>query len=216
MPLECGLGWHGPYEPIVQGYSGTASPYWASKGFVGLLLPPDHPEWTQPERPAPYETADAVTTLPGPGWLVQSTAADGLVRLHSHGSHGQALPPDQADPLYARLAHSRGTGPTTPGADPDNHFGLLVQVAEEEGQLTRRGPHSPLGSGPGWAASVHRPLLGNTELPGVRVTSVTLARGAIEVRIHRVVGAPPGQRRTAVRLGHGLAPGLRTPSPALL
>ncbi|MFD7754502.1 DUF2264 domain-containing protein [Streptomyces sp. NPDC059757] len=185
-------GWHGPYEPIVQGYSGTASPYWASKAFVGLLLPPDHPEWTQPERPAPAETADAVTTLPGPGWLVQSTAADGLVRLHNHGSHGQALPPDRDDPLYARLAYSTHTGPTTPGAEPDNHFGLLVQDADGKEQLTRRGSHTPLGSGPGWAASTHRPLLGDTELPGVGVTSVTLARGAVEARIHRVVGAPPG------------------------
>ncbi|MGW3643279.1 DUF2264 domain-containing protein, partial [Streptomyces sp. NPDC005143] len=123
---------------------------------------------------------------------MQSTAADGLVRLHNHGSHGQALPPDRDDPLYARLAYSTHTGPTTPGAEPDNHFGPLVQDADGKEQLTRRGSHTPLGSGPGWAASAHRPLLGDTMLPGVGVTSVTLARGAVEVRIHRVVGAPPG------------------------
>ena len=33
------LGWHGPDAAVLQGYSGPASPYWASKGFLGLLLP---------------------------------------------------------------------------------------------------------------------------------------------------------------------------------
>lgn len=189
-------GWHGPYEPIVQSYSGTASPYWASKGFVGLLLPPGHPEWAAVEQPSPAETADTVTALRGPGWLAQSTAADGLVRLHNHGSHGQILPPGHDDPLYARLAYSTRTGPTEPGAAADNHFGLLAEGPDGERKLTRRGAIRPLGSGPGWAASAHRPLVGEAELPDVEVTSVTLARGATEVRIHQVDGAAHG---TAVR-----------------
>ena len=54
------LGWHGPDEAILQGYSGPASPYWASKGFLGLLLPPDHEVWTAAEEPGPAERADAV------------------------------------------------------------------------------------------------------------------------------------------------------------
>ncbi|MEU6083589.1 DUF2264 domain-containing protein [Streptomyces sp. NPDC047108] len=205
------LGWHGPYAPIVQDYSGTASPYWASKGFVGLLLPPDHAEWTAPERPAPSEAADAVTPLPAPGWLVQSTAADGLVRVHNHGSHGQVFPPSRDDPLYARLAYSTRTGPTVPGEDPDNHFGLLAEDADGEHWLTRRGRITPLGSGPGWAASAHRPLVGDAELPGVTVTAVTLARGAAEVRIHRVRGAAPG---TDVRISGWAVDGRATVAAA--
>ncbi|MFJ5231887.1 DUF2264 domain-containing protein [Kitasatospora sp. NPDC088391] len=136
------LGWHGPYPPIVQPYSGPASPYWASKGFLGLLLPPGHPVWTATETPGPAETADAVTALPAPGWLIQSTAADGLVRLHNHGSDDQpADTPLPDDPLYARLAHSTRTAPTAPL--PDNHFALLI-----DGTPTDRGPLTPLGAGP--------------------------------------------------------------------
>jgi hypothetical protein len=181
------LGWHGPDLSLVQEYSGPASPYWASKGFAGLLLPPGHPVWTAVEEPAPVERADAVVPLPTPGWLIQSTAADGVVRLHNHGSDDQ--PADQVipdDPLYARLAHSTATGPAVDGA-PDNHLGLLV-----DGELSQRGPIRPLGAGDGWAASAHRPRICGTELAGVTVTSVTLAAGADEVHLHLVTGAAPG------------------------
>ncbi|RPK49120.1 DUF2264 domain-containing protein [Streptomyces sp. ADI93-02] len=178
------MGWHGPYPPVVQEYSGPASPYWAAKAFVGLLLPADHPEWTAVERAAPVEAGDSVTALPAPGWLVQATAADGVVRVHNHGSDGQIVHPERDDPLYARLAYSTHTGPTEPGAAPDNHFGLV-----EDGRITRRGRITPLGSGDGWTASVQRTPAGTA-----RLASMTLARGAAEVRIHRVEGAAPGTR----------------------
>jgi hypothetical protein len=60
------LGWHGPNEAVLQGYSGPASPYWASKGFLGLLLPPDHEVWTAVEEPGPVEREDAVTAIAPP------------------------------------------------------------------------------------------------------------------------------------------------------
>ncbi|MFF2743906.1 DUF2264 domain-containing protein [Kitasatospora sp. NPDC058048] len=180
-------GWHGPYPPMVQPYSGPASPYWAAKGFLGLLLPPEHPVWTAVEQPGPAELGDAVRPLPRPGLLIQSTAADGLVRLHNHGSDDQ--PADEVlpdDPLYARLAHSTATGPVLDGP-PDNHLGLVVG-----GTLTERGRIRPLGAGDGWAASEHRPRAGGAELPGVVVTSLVLAAGAEEVHAHLVSGAEPG------------------------
>src|SRR5699024_2343518 len=33
------LGWFGPWRRLAQRYSGTGSPYWASKGLLGLALP---------------------------------------------------------------------------------------------------------------------------------------------------------------------------------
>ncbi|MER7772596.1 DUF2264 domain-containing protein [Kitasatospora sp. NPDC096140] len=181
------LGWYAAHPPLVQEYSGPASPYWASKGFLGLLLPADHPAWTATEEPGPAEREDAVVPLPQPGWLVQSTAADGLVRLHNHGSDDQ--PADRVhadDPLYARLAHSTATAPVHEGP-ADNHFALLV-----DGRPSERGRIRPLGTGPGWAASSHRPRAGGGALPGVTVTSLVLARGRDEVRAHLVTGAEAG------------------------
>ncbi|WLW58381.1 DUF2264 domain-containing protein [Streptomyces sp. YU58] len=164
------LGWHGPDSRVLQGYSGPASPYWASKGFLGLLLPSDHPVWTAPEEPGPAERTDAVTPLAAPNWLLQSTRSDGLVRLHNHGSEDARY-----DPYYTRLAYSTATAPSS---SYDNS--VLV------GGDPSRTEIEPLGVGGGWAASRH------TAGGGARVTSVVLARGAVEVRIHRVAGAEPG------------------------
>ncbi len=179
------LGWHGPDASVLQGYSGPASPYWASKGFLGLLLPPDHEVWTASEEPAPAERADFVTPVGPPNWLLQSTRSDGVVRLHNHGSEDVRY-----DPYYTRLAYSTVT---TPAKTYDNS----VLVA---GDPSRTGIE-PLGAGEGWAASRH------TAGGGARVTSVVLAHGAVEVRAHLVAGAEPG---TAVRVTGWSAPdGLR-------
>lgn len=185
------LGWYGPYAPMLQSYSGPASPYWAAKGFLGLLLPADHPAWTAPEAPLPAETADTARPLGPTGLLLQSTASDGLVRLHNHGSNSTRAAPD---PYYARFAYSTRTGPTAPTADgrslPDNHFGLLL-----DGRPTTRGPATPQATGPGWVSSVHTPRHADgSALPGLRILSATLVHGRAELRAHLVTGAAPGTR----------------------
>ncbi|MFJ1604796.1 DUF2264 domain-containing protein [Streptomyces sp. NPDC088253] len=164
------LGWHGPDETVLQGYSGPASPYWASKAFVGLLLPPDHAVWTAREEPGPTDRADAVTPVGPPNWLLQTTTSDGLVRLHNHGSEDVRY-----DPYYTRLAYSTATAPS---ASYDNS--VIV------GDDASRTDIEPLGAGDGWVASRH------TAGGGARVVSLVVARGAVEVRAHLVAGADPG------------------------
>ncbi|MFE0678009.1 DUF2264 domain-containing protein [Streptomyces sp. NPDC058867] len=169
------LGWHGPDPAVLQDYSGPASPYWASKAFLCLLLPPEHEVWTAREEPSPAEGPDAAHPVTPPNWLLQSTASDGLVRLHNHGSEHPAY-----DPHYSRLAYSTATAPS-PAYDNS------VFVGEDPG----RTGIEPLGVGDGWAASRH------TVPSGARVTSAVLVRGAVEVRLHLVTGAEPG---TPVRI----------------
>ncbi|MFF4500897.1 DUF2264 domain-containing protein [Streptomyces sp. NPDC001401] len=179
------LGWHGPDPAVLQGYSGPASPYWASKGFLGLLLPPDHPVWTATEEPGPAERSDALTPIPAPNWLLQCTSSDGVVRLHNHGSEDVRY-----DPYYTRLAYSTVT-------EPSSSYDNSVILGDDPS----RTEIEPLGVGEGWVASRH------TAGGGARVTSVVLARGAVEVRAHLVAGAEPG---TAVRLtGWAAGEGLR-------
>lgn len=185
------LGWHGAHPATVQRYSGPGSPYWASKAFVCLLAGPDHPLWTDQEAATPSDGPDRVLPLPAAGLLVQS--AGGIVRLHNHGSdhvrphEGERAEDD--DPHYGRLAYSTRTGPTAIGNVADNHF--CVRLA---GVRSVRRRINPLGTGPDWAASWHRPVFaaGSPMVPGLRVESVTVARGGDELRIHRVLGAPPG------------------------
>ncbi|NUT95879.1 MAG: DUF2264 domain-containing protein [Saccharothrix sp.] len=157
-------GWYGPHEPTLQAYSGSASPYWAAKGFLGLVLPPSHPAWTSPE----VLTDDAgVVALPEPGFLLHRAPGDGTARLVNHGSTDHP-----GDPLYDRIAYSSRTGPTVEPAD--NTFAVLV-----DGEWCGRPALEPVGIGPDWAASRH------VATPGVVVEAVSVVRGASEVRIHR-------------------------------
>ncbi|WP_406499457.1 DUF2264 domain-containing protein [Streptomyces sp. NBC_00846] len=193
------LGWHGPHEATLQNYSAPASPYWASKAFVSLLAPEGHPLWTATEEPAPSEGPDRVLALPAPGLLVQSTRADGIVRLHNHGSdhvrphEGESGVTD--DPLYSRQSYSTVTGPTSSANTADNHLAVVV-AGVRSGRRVVRALGAGGGDGWGWAASWHRPVFtsGAPMVPGMRVESVTVVRGRYELRVHRVVGAPAEAR----------------------
>ncbi|MFI9029505.1 DUF2264 domain-containing protein [Streptomyces sp. NPDC053560] len=193
------LGWHGPHDASLQTYSGPGSPYWASKAFVALLAPAGDPLWTATEEAAPAEGADRVLALPAPGLLIQTTGADGIARLHNHGSdHVRPHEGDTAavhDVLYGRFAYSTGTGPAAPGNVPDNHLSV-----EAGGRASLRCRIQPLGAGSGdgwgWAASWHRPVFaaGPPMVPGLEVRSVTVVRGRYELRVHRAAGVPYGAR----------------------
>ncbi|RSM86691.1 DUF2264 domain-containing protein [Kibdelosporangium aridum] len=179
------LGWHGPHEPTLQNYSGPASPYWASKAFVCLLANADHPLWTEREAPIPEKTL----AVPAPGFLIQ--VADGIARLHNHGSdhvkpHEGESAADE-DPLYSRLAYSTKTGPTAKTNIPDNHFSVVVNGVRS----VRRRIH-PINAAGNWAASWHRPTFpsGPPMVPGLKVESITIAHGRYELRVHRVHKAP--------------------------
>ncbi|MFI6507134.1 DUF2264 domain-containing protein [Streptosporangium sp. NPDC050855] len=222
------LGWHGPFLPVTQPYSGPGSPYWASKGFIGLLLPASHPAWTATEEPAPVETADRVVALPAPGWLLHSTRRDGIVRLLNHGSDHNAPAPARAvdDPHYARLAYSTHAGPTyaapaptvdggtvdggtrdggTGGADEDGRAVVVdnhLAVVAPDGAASRRRRIERIGVADRFAASRYT----DDTLPGgpVTVETASVVHGPSEIRVHRVT-APAGH---VVRDGgHAVPPG---------
>ncbi|MFF7901680.1 hypothetical protein ACIP4X_33350 [Streptomyces sp. NPDC088817] len=122
------------------------------------------------------------------GVEVSSAAAANAVPVAEY-TPGMILAGD--DPHYGRQAYSTRTGPTAPGNVADNHLSVEVDGRPS----TRRRIH-PLGAGHGdgwgWAASWHRPVFvtGPPMVPGLRVESVTVAYGRLELRVHRVIGAP--------------------------
>jgi hypothetical protein len=125
------IGWHREFRPVRQLYTGSASPYWASKGMLGLLLPDDHPEWTS-TSPARDREAVSVRSLAAPGWLVVNSETDGVVRVLNHGSDGMKGPAGtvRADnPFYERIGFSNVTSPElSPAAiaEPlESHVALL-------------------------------------------------------------------------------------------
>ncbi|GAA2369322.1 hypothetical protein GCM10010404_24930 [Nonomuraea africana] len=183
VPDQRGLlsqGWYDTFLPTTQAYSGPASPYWASKGLLGLLLPPEHPVWTAREQMLPIDEGDLTVALPTAGLLLHGTRHDGIVRLVNHGSdHG--APPD--DPHYAKLAYSTRTAPESAehawARNVDNHLALL----SPDGVPSARGAIHPLECSGRTASSY-------TETPqGDRVTTTSLVRGPWEIRIHQITSA---------------------------
>ncbi|MCS0637749.1 DUF2264 domain-containing protein [Streptomyces sp. LP05-1] len=185
------LGWYGTFLPATQPYSGPASPYWVSKGFLGLLLPPDHPVWTEPELPLPVEKSDQYTALPAPGWLLHGTARDGIVRLVNHGSDLN-WPGTEAtdDPHYAKFGYSTATAPDTSPEARARNVGNHLALIGPDGTPSRRVSIQPLRCEGRRAASRHDARLpGGDETYPIETTSVL--HGPWELRVHRVT-APEG------------------------
>ncbi len=216
------LGWFRQWRPMAQWYSGPGSPYWASKGLAGLLLPADHPVWSSPdEEPA---RKDVLSIIAAPGWAASATGDDGLVRIANHGTDYAA--PGLAegdDPLYARLGYSTATAPLNhPEAriapldqaitlvdrdgrrshrcgmtllrreivDDDPASGVRVAVA-----ASRAEDHwvdAPADQFRGSNGGVQGPAT-----PAGATTTVSMLRGAWEVRLVRVHEAAPGTRLEA-------------------
>jgi hypothetical protein len=150
--------------------------------------------WTAPEEPGPVDTADTCLALPAPGWLLHSSAADGIVRLVNHGSDRLPPPPavDEDSPHYSKFAYASAAAPDTVGAGIDNHVALVAA----DGTASRRGRIHPLGATGCRAASWHTAFLPG-QGQGYRIETTSVVRGPWEIRVHRV----DGPRGAVVREG---------------
>ncbi|MCR1161581.1 DUF2264 domain-containing protein [Paenarthrobacter sp. UW852] len=199
------IGWHGEFAGMKQAYSGFGSPYWAAKGMLGLALPADHRVWTAVEAPLPVEVADTQRLITAPGWQVDGTAADGVVRIRNHATDHAvpgALVSDS--PLYARFGYSTHTFPDLNPESRDN----AVVFLSPDGALTHRTGFEYLGSFAEGGVQVgasrftahwiepdpdagpdHGSGVTGTATPGPSVTVVSATRGAVELRLVRVAGS---------------------------
>lgn len=177
-----GLGWHGDSASVLQPYNAPGSPHWASKGFLGLLLPADHPVWTATEEPQAVEEHDVRVPMAAPGWLAVGTRSDGLVRLLNHGSDGH---PQVDGRWYRRLAFSTATAPVEVDGLRDNVVDVPACDRPARHRGLRGGRVRPTG-----ADSSYRLDAGGRD---VVVDVATTVFGALEVRVarlHGVVGLP--------------------------
>ncbi|WP_129667686.1 DUF2264 domain-containing protein [Phytoactinopolyspora endophytica] len=194
------IGWHREFPRIRQLYTGAGSPYWASKAFLGLLLPPDHPAWTaEPESPLSWER-DSITLLEAPGWLVQTTHDDGVVRVINHGSDrlpDPAAAPVPDDPFYRRQSYATHSAPQllpeTIAAPVESHTALLdaAGLPSHRGGIERvhlaatvavsrcrpywldHGGTGAAGDSASWASVRHGPTF----------TTASVVHGSVELRL---------------------------------
>nr|WP_269328288.1 DUF2264 domain-containing protein [Kineosporia mesophila] len=224
------LGWHSPWPRIAQTYSGPASPYWASKAFLGLSLPAGHPAWTAPEEPLPVEKDDTAFVVAAAGWLVAGRRHDGTVRVVNHGTD-HARPGDLLTdaPWYARLAYSTATAPVISRPDERVLPDQSVVLVDRDGHPTSRTgfdrgriqtlPGGTLYGSSSWRASwidpdppAHDHGAGRpgTARPGPRLSVASLVHGDWEVRTVRLLDDPddprhPGQEATLRLSGWAVA-----------
>lgn len=137
------LGWHGGDSSILQSYNSPGSPQWAAKGFLGLLLPADHPAWTDVEEALPVEQADFTLPLKGPAWLAVGSRLTGTVRVLNAGSDGH---PQKDEPLYRRLAFSTATVPWLDAGCRDNDVYLTSRGSTSRHRGLRGGSVRPGGT----------------------------------------------------------------------
>ncbi|MBT2513827.1 DUF2264 domain-containing protein [Arthrobacter sp. ISL-30] len=210
------IGWHGEFPGMKQSYSGAGSPYWASKGMMGLALPADHPVWTDVEQPLPVEKGDTQRLIGPPGWQVNGTVADGVVRIHNHGTdHARAGDSTTDSPLYARLGYSTHSFPDLEPESLDNACVLM----DAQGSLTHRTGFEFLGQ-----AAVGDILLGasvgqakwimpdpergpdhgsgtsGTIAPGPRIGVASVSCAAVEIRIV-ILSGTAGCQPARLRIG---------------
>lgn len=133
------MGLFGQWPAMAQTYSGAGSPYWASKGFLGLMLPAEHPVWTAVEEPLPIEQGDVRRVIRAACWLVSGTASDGIVRVINHGAD-HALEGDRTgdSALYARFGYSSATLPPLTGATIDDPADNMVGALDAAARSTHR------------------------------------------------------------------------------
>jgi hypothetical protein len=220
-PDENGLlsiGWHGPRPEIAQAYSGPGSPYWASKGLLGIALPADHPVWTAPAEPLPIETGDVLRAVQAPGWIVSGRRDDGVVRVVNHGTDHAGEGDVRADsPLYARLGYA------TTVTDVDQPVVLVDDRGRSSHRTGLRTLAVRVENGVGVAGSTTlahwvdpepgqcdhgRGEEGRAE-PAGRLTVWSLVRGPWELRLIRVdePTAGAGRLRIGAHLEYPVAPG---------
>ncbi|MEU8386846.1 DUF2264 domain-containing protein [Micromonospora sp. NPDC048843] len=217
------LGWHGPWPRLAQSYSGPGSPYWASKGLLGIALPADHPVWMACEEPLPVEERDTLRAVQAPGWLISGTRADGIVRVVNHGTDHAVEGATVSDsPLYARLGYSTAT---TPVLDDNGWAAPLdqsVTLVDDAGRVTHRAGMRLLTvhvdtDGVGVAGSRalahfldpdpgqrdHGGGRAGRSRPAGHLTVYSLVRGPWELRLTRVDGLADGVEAAALRLRIG-------------
>lgn len=220
------MGWHGPWRALAQSYSGPGSPYWAVKGFLGLLLPADHPVWAAPAEPLLVEDGDALRAIASPGWIVSATATDGVVRVVNHGTDHAFPDARVADsPLYARIGYSTATAPFVDERGWLEPLEQSVALVDADGRATHRTAMTLLTArvqddadgrvgvaASTWDAHVVEPAptthRHGSGLAGIvtrvgRLTVHSLVRGSAEVRIAVVDELEPEQDAAALRLRVG-------------
>jgi hypothetical protein len=134
--LTVGYGY--PNGGIVEQYLGAGSPYWSTKFFLPLALPPGHPFWTAAGDPAgtPAADEDGVSAQPAPRAVLSRHRGD-VVLLNGQGWRDWAR---GGAAKYAKFAYSTRAGFSVPAGDRSlaaGAFDSMLALSDDGGRRWR-------------------------------------------------------------------------------
>ena len=132
------VGWSDQFETIAEPYTCAASPYWAAKGLLALLLPVDHVFFTASAAPSPA-SEPFTRVLRTPGWVARSLDGGEVELINAGGSSSLASLRRFGHWKWGRLTYRTGTGWLTPDGDDDpEDLGLCATPVLRDGSFGRR------------------------------------------------------------------------------
>ncbi len=104
------VGFRGANAVVGETYIDRGTSYFAAQGLACLLIPPNHPFWTDPERPMPADGAGGAVALSGQGMVLRVRASDGDARMYPVAQPFGHMGSWQRNIKYAQMAYSSSLG----------------------------------------------------------------------------------------------------------
>jgi hypothetical protein len=104
------VGFRGANAVVGETYIDRGTPYFAAQGLVCLLIPPEHPFWTDPELAMPADGSGGAIALPWQGMVLRVRASDGEARMYPVSQPFGHMGTWQRNIKYAQLAYSSSLG----------------------------------------------------------------------------------------------------------
>jgi len=105
------IGFWNENTTIGEDYTGRGSPYWAATGLMALLLPEDHPFWTDSEQPSPADDAETRrTVVRGAQMSLKTGGPRRESRIHIAGDQFRHYHTWEAGAKYFQHAYSSTLG----------------------------------------------------------------------------------------------------------
>jgi Uncharacterized protein conserved in bacteria (DUF2264) len=179
------VGWHGPNAMVGEDYLHRGAPYWASVGFSPLLLPADHPFWTETEQPMPADNLDRVQVVPGAQFVLRTNKRRGEARMYPVGSPRHYRPSWDTGNKYYQHAYSTALGFIGTGCGESVELAAGRSGVSQDGKTwSYRHQPAPVYLSQYHNASTYNAVLGNGSQVKVYTNTLILGDGEIHGIYH--------------------------------
>lgn len=186
--LPPGYLYHAP--ALVENYTSSGGAYWATKSFLCLLLPEEHPFWTSAEVALPIESGEyhARPSEPRLNFTVTGDLTSGVTVLNNHFQYYQngiyCNPFNDMAGYYNKFAYNSRSGFAVSTRDCVSADNMICLTTRDCAMTSHRWGFTDLGEENGFMVSEHLPF-SNDRATVIRTWMRPLANGW-HVRVHRV------------------------------